>query len=464
MKIHIQNLGAIEQAEIDLKPLTLFVGPNNTGKTWTAYLISGLLSPYGWRQYQSAYTPEKKALSFLALDEAIQQLVDEGNIALDLVEFADGYGEIYINQVANLSRTWLADFLSTSRISFDSLDINISTSLIKKEFLAKVKELPLDKKLSTGQKSEALLNALKEPGEPTLYFYTTGNLTAKLPYRAIKDFVVGAACQVLHRALYADVYTFPVERTTFITFNFAYEEIEKLESNGDHLSQQVPNFRPPIVPVFNFLQFISRTLRNNDLIRREAALSDKLTKKYLQLSRVLEQEILNGNVAFSEPELAAWRELLFQPSQEVALEIPLASSMVKELSPLALYLRYLAEPNELLVIDEPEMNLHPEAQARLMEFLAMLVNAGLHVLFTTHSPYLVDHLVNLMKAASHNDPESVKELFYLKNTEAFIGREKVSVYLFEDGTAKNILDEEGLIHWSTFGEVSDRISQIYFDL
>jgi predicted ATPase len=37
MKLEILNLGVIEKAEIDIKPLTLFVGPNNAGKTWLAY-------------------------------------------------------------------------------------------------------------------------------------------------------------------------------------------------------------------------------------------------------------------------------------------------------------------------------------------------------------------------------------------------------------------------------------------
>jgi len=58
--------------------------------------------------------------------------------------------------------------------------------------------------------------------------------------------------------------------------------------------------------------------------------------------------------------------------------------MIKELAPLVFYLRYLAEPGELLIIDEPEMNLHPAAQTQIIEFLAMLVNAELHVLITTH--------------------------------------------------------------------------------
>ena len=51
----------------------------------------------------------------------------------------------------------------------------------------------------------------------------------------------------------------------------------------------------------------------------------------------------------------------------------------KELAPLVFHLRYFAQPNELLIIDEPEMNLHPKAQVQVLEFLAMLVNAGLNL-------------------------------------------------------------------------------------
>jgi hypothetical protein len=36
--------------------------------------------------------------------------------------------------------------------------------------------------------------------------------------------------------------------------------------------------------------------------------------------------------------------------------------------------------------------------------------------------------------------------------------------LFEDGTAKNIISEEGTINWETFGKVSDDVSQIYASL
>jgi len=42
MKIEIANLGFIQKAEIDLKPLTVFIGGNGTGKTWTAYTLASI--------------------------------------------------------------------------------------------------------------------------------------------------------------------------------------------------------------------------------------------------------------------------------------------------------------------------------------------------------------------------------------------------------------------------------------
>jgi predicted ATPase len=164
--------------------------------------------------------------------------------------------------------------------------------------------------------------------------------------------------------------------------------------------------------------------------------------------------------------LVLGRKVQFHPdgADGVALEMPATASLVKALSPLYLYLTYVARPGDLLVIDEPEMNLHPEAQARVTELLAILVNSGIKVIVTTHSPYFVDHLVNLMEAASLVDSKEAAEKFYLKNTEAFISSDDVSVYLFENGTAKNVLSDDGMIEWGTFADVSERVSKIYFQI
>lgn len=217
-------------------------------------------------------------------------------------------------------------------------------------------------------------------------------------------------------------------------------------------------------PLNRFFTLLGRSSTVNLINRKEKSEQNPIIKKYIELAQILEKEILGGGLDFSTPEPTPSREVLFQPSDNVFLEMPIVSSMVKELSPLVLYLRYIAEPGDWLIIDEPEMNLHPEAQARLIEFLSILSQSDLQILFTTHSPYVIDHLVNLMKAATLGDNKSVESKFYLQRTEAFIPKSKVSIYLFDGLTANNILKEDGLIDWGTFGRVSDHISQLYFDL
>ncbi|MCY3743959.1 MAG: AAA family ATPase [Candidatus Poribacteria bacterium] len=39
IRIAVENFGPIEKAEIDLRPLTVFVGESNTGKTYLSALI-----------------------------------------------------------------------------------------------------------------------------------------------------------------------------------------------------------------------------------------------------------------------------------------------------------------------------------------------------------------------------------------------------------------------------------------
>ena len=42
MDLILDKLGRIEHAEIEIRPLTVFVGENNTNKTWAAYCLYGL--------------------------------------------------------------------------------------------------------------------------------------------------------------------------------------------------------------------------------------------------------------------------------------------------------------------------------------------------------------------------------------------------------------------------------------
>lgn len=465
MKVTIQNLGAISNAEIDIKPLTILVGPNNAGKTWMAYALAGIFGQYGLEQYTNAYVVNDTHVKYSVLDNAIQQVLDEGSTKIDLVEFAEKYAEAYFNDLADFSQYWMQQFIGSKRTHFskkvnnDNLHIGVILGETRAYFLAQVLQHSLERKIAVGYgRQSPLLSVLKDAGQREMFVYTSiegttveeGSITNRLPLRAIQTMVVGSVLETLHSALYLSVYTFPTERAAFITLPYG-------EFAGKQLGSE---------PVQHFMRMVDTLFQSSHSLRMRDTLYPAIAS-YIQLAELLGRQVLNGTVSFSTLEMDKRREILFQQSEGVTVEIPTASSMVKELSSLVLYLYYLAKPGDWLIIDEPEMNLHPEAQARLTEFLAMLVQAGIRVLVTTHSPFIVDHLANLMKAAEHTDPkerESIRQEFFLQRTEAFIPKADVSVYLVDNGTATNILGEDGLIHWDTFSDVSDKVTQIYFKL
>jgi len=485
MKVTVHNLGIIREAEIDLKPLTIFVGPNNAGKTWLAYALAGIFGPHGFGEYFQAYLEEKVPDTYALLDNAIEQVLSNGSATFDLVQFAEEHGEIYFNNVAGFTRHWIAKFMSTEIASYEHLEISIDLAETKAGFLERVLSYSMRSEISGGRQKPSL-SIRKRREERELFVYTSTQYAStedaseerileQLPADLIKEFLARSVLLALHRAIFPHVRILPTERTAYIAFPFGSRVVNKEQLTIEEISPQKRKTKATMGPVSSFMNMIQTTFKDVSVEREERAKSNLRIREYVQLAQLLEKQILSGEVNFSQPELNlaqglnqsdldSAREILFLPTKDVKVEISIASSMVKELTPLVLYLRYVALPGELLIIDEPEMNLHPEAQAKIIEFLAMLVNAGLNVLITTHSPYVVDHLANLIKAAKNADKEAVSNEFYLKRKDAFISQDKVSVYLVEDGQVKNALDEDGVIQWNTFGEVSDRISEIYFTL
>lgn len=475
MKVTVRNLGVVKNAEIDLKPLTIFIGPNNSGKTWLAYTIAAALGHYGWNRYLNAYVTSKTPEKYRKLDALAKQISDSGDGVLDIVQFADEYGEKCVNDILSFAKTWMRRFLGTDRAKFDSLYIQADIVELKGKLLQHLQNIEIEDRIG-GAEEMALLKALKEPGDNKIFFYPGQNIKNRLPLREIRRFVVSIVLREILRFFYPTIHFFPTERTSIIADQFITLPttglLEKLAQSSKDLTDILPEPRPRPEPTNSFASMIAWMYGNASTAdREEQALNegDGSVREYMQLAEILQERILEGGVDFSTPDPDPRREILFQPDRHLEgetpeIELSIASSMVKELSSLVLYLRYLAESGELLIIDEPEMNLHPAAQVKLIEFLAMMVNAGLHVLITTHSPYVTDHLVNLIEAYKHNNHDEVVKKFLLQRVDSLIEQSKVSVYSFEDGDVTNVLKPDGSINWHTFSDVTGLVEQINFEL
>src|SRR5208283_2149411 len=72
VKLTVHNLGRIKFGEIDIRPLTILVGPNNTNKTWCAYTLYGLACAIAGRDYSATTLSTQLSQS---LNSNIERLV-----------------------------------------------------------------------------------------------------------------------------------------------------------------------------------------------------------------------------------------------------------------------------------------------------------------------------------------------------------------------------------------------------
>jgi predicted ATPase len=76
-------------------------------------------------------------------------------------------------------------------------------------------------------------------------------------------------------------------------------------------------------------------------------------------------------------------------NKETVIDITKASSMVKELAPVFMLVSEKLQPNDILIIEEPESHLQSKTQLELAEFFFNLSREGARILVTTHSELML---------------------------------------------------------------------------
>lgn len=119
------------------------------------------------------------------------------------------------------------------------------------------------------------------------------------------------------------------------------------------------------------------------------------------LAEQLAKEVMHGEIAV---ELRGNNSPTFiyvakNPDGTIHGRIPLelAASTITETAPLVLWLRHYLSPGDTLILEEPEAHLHPKAQRTIAKILVLAVNAGLRVIITTHSPFILEQISNYMR-------------------------------------------------------------------
>lgn len=159
---------------------------------------------------------------------------------------------------------------------------------------------------------------------------------------------------------------------------------------------------------------------------------------YSNLATELEY-FLGGRISIS-----SFGDLEFTPFGSHILPLHLSSSLVKSLSGIVIYFRHLAKKGDVIMIDEPELNLHPENQVRLARVLAKIANRGFNLIFSTHSDYILKELSNLTILANDFDGKDALIERYDYDEKSFLPKDKIKVYAFQNQTIEEVeITDEG---------------------
>jgi hypothetical protein len=249
------------------------------------------------------------------------------------------------------------------------------------------------------------------------------------------------------------VFILTAERTPIRLFQKELDIIRNELIKKKRLHELENNLSNISLPIQENLDFS----RETDIIIKDNSFLKKQHSKLLQSV----EEILGINYETNDGILRVY-------DKKANHTIPhyMASTSVRSLADLHLWLKHRAQKGDLLMIDEPELNLHPENQIKMARLFVKLVNAGIRVWITTHSDYIVKELNNCIMLGNVSNRTEILEKYKGEYSENDILKaEDLKAYIaynLPDGgsTVRKIeIDKYGMVE-STFDETIDKMNEI----
>lgn len=482
LSIEAKNFGPVAEGNVDIKPLTIFIGPNNSGKSYIAMLISSILE---------TLNPQ-----IMSRDEYSRRLF------LSTRRFSHN---IDFNKLDTFP-----EFYESYNILRKGEEIEIPPTMIKsliKELFNYLFEVRLSEEIpeafACGDLKELILN-----GQNNFSFKIQSNsFSADLKYKKQKI--------ILNNFTFPD-FTFKIRfnekkndiniieknknEITFLIDPLLYEQEKEflLRILSDKLIEVIdlklfgrnpkPHFYLPaarsgtlqglqgiITNILKNVTSVSVGKKRPVLPKFSGVVTEFLTSflnlpeekgPFFDLTREFEHKLIKGDVLIRFLDDYTFPEFFYK-FEDMEIPIHRASSTVSELAPIFIYLKYIVKPGTILIIEEPEAHLHPKNQRILAEILVHLVRNSVSVILTTHSEYLLEQFNNFL-ALNEIEPEK-RENKYNYTKETYLTVDDISAYSFEYDKGKGghilnevLIDEQNGISLEEFIKVKENLYEEAF--
>lgn len=410
LNFELSKVGFIDHAVVDLADLTIVCGENNTGKTYVTYAIYGFLR--NWRR-----------LLRRELRMTVQQALRRSSqSSINLHELFSGRINSYLSEISGRYTKILPSVFASNPEFFDGARFVVS---VAKELDLPSEELVRSFTDASGERTIASMRKAKNSNELEVLEMAS---SPSLATSSGIQFVVDAIADIVFAPYLPDVTIASAERTGAAIFrkelDFARTRlIEALASNKPR------NLSDPYELMDQLETGYALPVRDNVDFVRGLEDIDKLESPLVRACpSILKafEAVIGGSYRIIKD-----KGIYYQPQSHRRLRLSMSesSSSVRALLDIGFYIRCKAKPGDLLIIDEPELNLHPVNQRAFARLIALLCNSGVHVFMTTHSDYVIKELNTLiMFAQDTQHTQAVQKKFGYRDEEK-LDPQKIKLFI-----------------------------------
>lgn len=400
MIVHVRDFGKIASADIDLSELVVFVGENNSGKTYMMQLIYGLFSFF--RDSDNLESDELVQLFCSLKDQKGDIIISAGNTGFykafqdELNHLIERKKEELVESVfhtksLSIGSLWL-EFdplpdqfsfvkeggVKSNRGSFSEYRIRKNDSMLFGIGLAASLDQEYIDKITQQHLTAILLSELCGFSGRSL------NFIDKDP-----QFIYLPASRSGIMLLYANYLSDDKTSEELSRENYIIKQSNPDSSENKYgLSE----------PIYRFLMFLL-----------QYKYSEKSAEKNKKLISFIDNNIINGRLKKQGNEMRYYPE-----RSKESIPIALSSSLVSEIAPIYQVLSGI-QRFSFILYDEIETCQHPTKQLQLARLLIRMVNAGYRMIVSTHSDTMAAAINNLLTlSCKKSSGELASQLGYEK--------------------------------------------------
>ena len=357
VKLIIKNIGKLKNAEVEINGITVITGENNTGKSTVGKVLWSVFNGFykiDEKVYNEKVSELRKIVDKLMKENGYDRITDnfkdffgifdrtEEKIAVELLKNNRSYSEKEIKSIINTYKK----NLEIGDISNLVDEINDTLKISDKEIIKVIVSRVMNKEFHN-QINTVFCKEKRNIGKINLEIKDR-SIDLKVENNEISD--IQNYFLINKETVYID--------NPFILDSYNYEE----ENHQTHLANNIFS-------------------ENENSAISEIKVKKKLNNIYKKLNSVLSGEILeNKNSKF-----------VYRKNGE-DIDLKNLSTGLKTFAIIKMLLQNgTLEENGTIILDEPEIHLHPEWQLLFAELIVLLQKEfGMHILLTTHSPYFLN--------------------------------------------------------------------------